>query len=68
VLLVEKIIIDQDSLQIFINTIHPGAYASVSKINFKALDRLSIKPIGVYGDKVEIVGFLQSVGVLDIEM
>ena len=60
VFLVDKVIIAQDPLKRFINTICPGSYASVTKVDFKALDEFMIKPLGVYGSKVEIVRFLRS--------
>ena len=58
-------IIAQDSLQRFINAISPGAYASITKVDFKILDRLSIKPLGIYGSKDEIVHLLRSIGAVD---
>ncbi|KAI9443812.1 hypothetical protein H4582DRAFT_1039790 [Lactarius indigo] len=58
----------QDSLQRFINAISPGAYASITKIDLKALDRLAIKPLGIYGCKDEIVRLLQSLGAVDREL
>ncbi|KIJ06916.1 hypothetical protein PAXINDRAFT_19882 [Paxillus involutus ATCC 200175] len=63
--LVDKIIISHDSLAAFITTIDPRAYASMTKINFKALDNYIIKPVGVYGSKGEIVRFLSELGVID---
>ncbi|KAJ6609456.1 hypothetical protein B0H10DRAFT_2063907 [Mycena sp. CBHHK59/15] len=63
--LVDKIIICQDSLQEFINVLLPGAYSSMTKVNFKALDNLSIKPLGLYGSKSEIVAFLKATGIID---
>jgi hypothetical protein len=56
---VDKIIIAQDTLRRFINEMSPGAFASITKIDFKTLDRLMIKPLGVYGSKVEIVRLLR---------
>ncbi|CUA74083.1 GTPase activating protein BUD2 [Rhizoctonia solani] len=56
---VEKIVIDQHSLSQFLNTVKPGSYHSVSKIDLKGLDQLSIKPVGVYGIRSEIIRFLQ---------
>ncbi|KAJ7142201.1 Paf1-domain-containing protein [Mycena filopes] len=53
--LVNKIIIAQDSLKAFINELSPGAYSSLTKVDFKALDELLIKPAGLYGSKSEIV-------------
>ncbi|KAI9453856.1 hypothetical protein BJY52DRAFT_1189313 [Lactarius psammicola] len=63
--IVDKVIIAQDSLQRFINAMSPGAYASIIKVDFKTLDRLAIKPLGIYGCKDEIVRLLQSLGAVD---
>ena len=63
--LVDKIIISQNSLKAFINTVRPGAYASMTKVNFKSLDQYVIKPVGIYGSKEEIVRFLLELGVAD---
>ncbi|KIJ13989.1 hypothetical protein PAXINDRAFT_100354 [Paxillus involutus ATCC 200175] len=63
--LVDKIIISQNSLEAFITTVDPRAYASMTKVNFKALDNYIIKPVGVYGSKEEIVRFLSELGVVD---
>ncbi|KIK81380.1 hypothetical protein PAXRUDRAFT_156232 [Paxillus rubicundulus Ve08.2h10] len=62
---VEKVIIDQNSLRDFVNAVCPGAYVSLTKVNFKALDQYIVKPIGIYGSKEEIVGFLSSIGRID---
>ena len=43
----------------------PGAYASITRVDFKTLDRLAIKPLGVYGSKDEIVRLLRSIGAVD---
>ena len=61
----DKIIIAQDSLRDFINTLSPGAYSSMTKVNFHALDKLLVQPIGIYGSKVEIARFLLAYGVID---
>ncbi|KAI6020260.1 hypothetical protein BKA83DRAFT_674992 [Pisolithus microcarpus] len=63
--LVDKIIISQSYLQAFINIVCPGAYASMTKVNFKALDQYIVKPIGLYGSKEEIVRFLAELRVID---
>ncbi|KAI0250894.1 hypothetical protein BJV78DRAFT_1275616 [Lactifluus subvellereus] len=63
--MVDKVIIAQDSLQRFINAVSPGAYASITKVDFKALDRFMIKPLGIYGSKDEIVRLLQSIGAVE---
>ncbi|KAI9434837.1 hypothetical protein H4582DRAFT_1855657 [Lactarius indigo] len=62
---VEKVIIAQESLERFVNAMCPGAFASITKVDFKALDRLTIKPLGVYGSKGEIVRMLRSIGAVD---
>jgi hypothetical protein len=64
-LLVDKIVIAQESLQAFINTLSPGAYSSITKVNFRVLDNLLLKPIGVYGSKEEIVRFLCEIQAVD---
>lgn len=43
----------------------PGAYASITRVDFKTLDRLAVKPLGVYGSKDEIVRLLQSIDAVD---
>jgi len=43
----------------------PGAYASITRVDFKILDRLAIRPLGVYGSKDEIVRLLRSIGAVD---
>ncbi|KAF8607199.1 hypothetical protein BDV93DRAFT_591195 [Ceratobasidium sp. AG-I] len=65
--LVEKMLIDQDSMRRFINKVSPGSYKSVSKIDFKALDELTIKPMGLYGSKSEIIKFLRDAQCLNKE-
>jgi hypothetical protein len=62
---VDKIIIAQDSLKQFINTMSPGAYASITKVDFKTLDRLMIKPLGIYGSKIGIVRLLRFINIVN---
>ncbi|ETW76255.1 hypothetical protein HETIRDRAFT_442401 [Heterobasidion irregulare TC 32-1] len=62
--LVHKVVIAQESLGELINVLRPGAYHSMTKIDFKALDHTSIKPVGVYGSKPEIVKLLLSAGAI----
>ena len=62
---VDKIITSQSSLKAFINTVCPGACASMTKVNFKDLDQYVIKPVGIYGSKEEIVRFFLELGVAD---
>ena len=45
--------------------ISPGAYFSLTKIDFGALDNTTIKPVGVYGSKERIVDLLLEVGAID---
>ncbi|KAI9437933.1 hypothetical protein BJY52DRAFT_1229957 [Lactarius psammicola] len=65
---VDRIVVAQESLQAFINALSPGAYSSITRINFKILDDLLLKPIGVYGSREEIVRFLREIGAVDVEM
>nr|GAT56845.1 predicted protein [Mycena chlorophos] len=65
--MVDKIIIDQGSMKGLVNTFSPGAYSSLTKVNFKALDKVLVKPLGIYGSKSEIVDFLASSGAIDEE-
>ena len=67
-LTVDKVIISQESLLSFINAVSPGAYTSITKVDFKALDQFMIKPLGVYGSKDEIVSLLQSIDAVDENM
>jgi len=50
---------------LFINALSPGAYSSITKVNFKILDNFLLKPIGVYGSKEEIVRFLCDIHAVD---
>ena len=64
-IIVDKIIIAQESLQEFINTLSPGAYSSITKVNFKILDDLVLRPLGIYGSREEIVRFLREINTVD---
>ncbi len=64
-ILVDKIVIAQQSLQEFINVLSPGAYSSITKVNFKKLDDVVLKPFGIYGSKEEIVRFLCDIKAVD---
>jgi len=57
---VDEIIIAQDPLKRFINTIRPGAYAPITEVDFKALDNFIIRLVGIHGSKVEIVRLLRA--------
>ncbi|KAJ7016426.1 hypothetical protein C8F04DRAFT_981687 [Mycena alexandri] len=63
--LINKVLISQESLQAFINELSPGAYSSMTKVDFKTLDEVLIKPAGLYGSKSEIVAFLAAHGAVD---
>jgi len=62
---VEKVIISQESLGRFINDLVPGAYASLTKVDFKKLDHQSIRPVGIYGPKQGIVSFMIDAAIID---
>jgi len=62
---VEKVIIDQESLKRFVNDVSPGAYVSLTRIDFRALDNSSIKPVGVYGSRERIVELFLEVGSIE---
>jgi hypothetical protein len=61
-------VVAQESLQAFINELSPGAYSSITKVNFRILDDLLLKPIGVYGSKEELVRLLCEMDAVDAEM
>ncbi|KAI0089047.1 hypothetical protein BDY19DRAFT_993280 [Irpex rosettiformis] len=63
--LVDKIIISQDSFGSFVNDLCPRAYQSMTHVNFDALDRLDIRPVGLYGSKSEIVRYLADLQLVD---
>ncbi|KXN92377.1 hypothetical protein AN958_06995 [Leucoagaricus sp. SymC.cos] len=63
--LVDKIIIAQDGLKRLINDLCPGAYLALTRVDFKALDSMAIRPIGIYGDRGEIIKFLSSLRLID---
>ncbi|KAN0136209.1 hypothetical protein V8E53_006069 [Lactarius tabidus] len=65
---VDKVIIARESLERFVNARCPGAYASITKVDFKTLDQLVIKPLGIYGSKREIVRLLQTIGAVGDEI
>ncbi|KAI9455147.1 hypothetical protein BJY52DRAFT_1188514 [Lactarius psammicola] len=64
-LYIDKIVVAQQSLQEFINALSPGAYSSITKVNFKILDNVVLKPFGIYGSKEEIVRFLLEIKAVD---
>lgn len=63
--LVDKIIISQESFGDFVNAICPSAYLSMTHVNFNALDQLSIKPLGLYGSKEEIVRYIKDLDIIN---
>jgi hypothetical protein len=65
---VDKVVISQDSLGRFINDLYPGAYDSMIKVDFKVLDGVHIKPLGVYGSQSQIVEFLENINAVDTDM
>jgi hypothetical protein len=78
--LVKKAVIDQHSLHRLLNVVQPASHDSkidfkaLDNVAFSLLlnhiyvliaTQLSIKPIGLYGDRSEIVKYLQQAGCLD---
>jgi hypothetical protein len=64
---VDKIVIAQAELSRFLNELYPGAYTSLTKVDYNALDSVPVRPIGVYGSKSEIVRFLRALNAIDAE-
>ncbi|EKM59289.1 uncharacterized protein PHACADRAFT_87023 [Phanerochaete carnosa HHB-10118-sp] len=62
--LVDKVIISQASFGRFVDDICPGAYQSMTRVNFEALDDLSVRPLGIYGSKSEIVRYLKDLDLI----
>jgi hypothetical protein len=65
---VDKILISQESLGRLVNDLRPGAYTSMTKVDFAALDSVHLKPLGVYGSQSELVRFLQSINAVSDEV
>jgi hypothetical protein len=65
---VDKVIIAQESLGKFINDIRPGAYTSMTNVNFGTLDAVHLKPLGIYGSHMEIVRFLMRLNFVNEEV
>ena len=63
--LVDKVIIDQNSVAQFISYISPGAYKNLTDINFRNMDSVIVKPVGVYGSKGEIIRLMKELNVID---
>lgn len=66
--IVDKIIIEQESLGRLINVLRPNAYTSITKVDFSALDQVQVKVVGLYGSKSAIVDFLRNEAIVDEEM
>ncbi|KZW03814.1 hypothetical protein EXIGLDRAFT_4132 [Exidia glandulosa HHB12029] len=65
--LIEKVIMDAEGMKKLMEKLSPGAYTSMTKVNFRALDTAVLHPVGVYGSKESIVQFLLSGGKVDAE-
>ena len=61
----DKIIIDQESTGEFVNSFCPGAFTIFKKVDFKAMDNLELKPLGIYGSKSEIIRFFRELDAID---
>lgn len=66
--IVDKIIISQQSLGRFINDVCPGAYQSMTHVNFSALDHVLVQPLGLYGSKSELVRYMEDMSLVDGDM
>lgn len=64
---VDKIVIAQAELSRLLNELYPGAYMSLTKVDYNALDSIPVRPVGVYGSKSEIVRFLRTLNAIDAE-
>jgi hypothetical protein len=64
---VDEIVFNQLSLGHFVNHVQPGAYKSLYEVDFKALDNVHIRPVGIYGSQSQIVTFLLSINAVDLE-
>lgn len=62
---IEKIIIDHDSMGAAMNALRDGSYKTISKINFAALDGVSINPVGLYGSKSALTQTLVTLGAVE---
>lgn len=47
------------------NTLRDGSYTTISKIDFVALDGVTIKPVGLYGSKSALIEALMTLEVVD---
>ncbi|KAG8836422.1 hypothetical protein FRC18_011419 [Serendipita sp. 400] len=65
--IVDKIIISQGSIKQFANNVQPDSYRSETQTDFHALDKHSIKPLGLYGSITSIVDFLHKLERIDHE-
>ncbi|KAF8306077.1 hypothetical protein DL93DRAFT_2172249 [Clavulina sp. PMI_390] len=65
---VDKIIISQESVSQLVEQFYPGAYSSLTKIDFSSLDQVILQPIGVYGSIPPLVDFLEVLGAVDPEI
>ncbi|CAG8580452.1 9136_t:CDS:10, partial [Acaulospora colombiana] len=67
-LAVQKTIVDQESIRRYIDVVSPGSYRSTSRIDFNGLDKLTMKPRGVYGSISSLVTFLLNIDSIDSEI
>ena len=65
---VDKIIIAQESFGKFVNNMCPGAYQSMTHVDFQALDQLNLRPVGVYGSKSELVRYFSNLDMVDDDL
>lgn len=63
----DKVLIAEESFGEFMNFIMPGSYKSITRVDFHALDKASISPLGLYGSSNEILEYLKRVGAIPEE-
>ncbi|ORY42725.1 hypothetical protein BCR33DRAFT_680193 [Rhizoclosmatium globosum] len=61
---VAKIVICQADIERLSNDLVPGSYTSLSKIDFKVLNNISLALVGVYGNKAMIAKYLKAKGLV----
>ncbi|EMD40863.1 hypothetical protein CERSUDRAFT_121499 [Gelatoporia subvermispora B] len=66
--LVDKVVIAQEHLQRLMNSISPGVYTSLTKVDFTVFDKVTLHLLGIYGSKSEIVRFLVSMNAVNAEI
>ncbi|KIM24947.1 hypothetical protein M408DRAFT_331430 [Serendipita vermifera MAFF 305830] len=66
--IVDKVVIDQDSVAKFANAMRRGSYRSTTNVDFHSLDKAVIKPLGVYGSIPALTKFLDELKLIKPEI